>query len=269
MFKLNIRSYVPFAVSEMKSFMSYRMAFFIYLLSEFFMMMVTYFLWRAIYQSSASPTLGGFSFEEMTSYVLVGFFTSGIVFSVPTMLISREVADGSIAMNLLKPISYRGRILAISIGSMISSGLMTLLPFMIIFILDGWVIWPGFERFLLYFVSVLLSFLNMFTFEFCFSILAFYTTYFFGLNMASDVIIRFFSGALIPLTFFPEAVADVFRLLPFASMSYTPIMIYLGKITGGEMYRSLAIQLVWIVIFYLLGSLLWQHAIKRLTILGG
>lgn len=269
MSRLNLKCYVPFALNEIKSFMSYRLAFFIYILSEGFMVMVTYFLWRAIYQSSINPVLGGFTFKEMTGYVIVGFFTNAIVFSVPTMLIAREVADGSIAMNLLKPISYRGRILAISFGSLIASGLISVFPFMVLFIVSGWVIWPGIGSFILYFISMLLSFFVMFTFEFCFSILAFYTTYFFGLNMASTVIIKFFSGSLIPLTFFPNAIARVFQFLPFASMSYTPIMIYLGKMTSKEIVINLGIQLIWVIFFYLIGSFLWQHAIKRLTILGG
>lgn len=267
--RLNVKSYVPFAINEIKSFMSYRFAFFVFIASQGFMVMVTFFLWKAIYDSSTNPVLGGFTLHEMTSYVVVGFFTDVIVSSVPSMLIAREVADGSIAMNLLKPISYRGRILAISIGSLISSGLISVFPFIILFIASGWISWPGFGQFGLYFISLLLSFLNMFTFEFCYSILAFYTTYFFGLNMASMVIIKFFSGALIPLTFFPDVIAKVFRILPFASMNYTPVMIYLGKMTEQEIYINILIQVVWIIFFYLLGSLMWKHAIKRLTILGG
>jgi viologen exporter family transport system permease protein len=269
MLRLNVKSYIPFALNEIKSFMSYRFAFFVYIISQGFMVLVTYFLWKAIYDSSMNPILGGFTFTEMTSYVVVGFFTNVIVNSVPTMLIAREVADGSIAMNLLKPIHYRGRVFAIAIGSLIASGFISVFPFIIIFIASGWIIWPGIGQFIIYFISVLFSFLTMFGFQFCFSILAFYTTYFFGLNMASTVMIKFFSGALIPLTFFPDSIKNVFSLLPFASMNYTPVMIYLGKMTEYEIYKNIAIQLIWIVFFYLLGGLLWQHAIKRLTILGG
>lgn len=266
---VKIKCYLPFIASEIKSAMSYRVAFFISILSRGFTVAVTYFLWKAIYQSSLNPILGGFDFEEMTNYVLISFFTHMIVTCVPTMLIAREVADGSIAMNLLKPISYRGRILAVSIGGLVVAGVISIVPFMIIFTATGWLNWPGAETFVVYLISVVLGYLNFFLFEFCFSMLAFYTTYFFGLNMASTVMIKFFSGALIPLSFFPDVLAKAFQFLPFASMNYTPVMIYLGKMTKQQIYENIALQSLWVVVFYLLGSLLWNHAIKRLTILGG
>ncbi|MFA9377920.1 MAG: ABC transporter permease [Lachnotalea sp.] len=267
--KVNIKSYLPFISNEVKSRMSYKVPFFIYMSSQGFTVLVSYFLWKAIYQSSLNPVLGGFDFDQMTGYVIISFFTSAIASSSPSLLIAREVADGSIAMNLLKPISYRGRVFAVALGELVVTGLIISIPFMALFTYLDMIQWPGLYTGIMYIISVLLSFGILFTFTFCFSMLAFYTTYFFGLNIAFMVFVKFFSGALIPISFFPGVLAKVFLALPFASMNYTPVMIYLGKMTGNELYQNIALQLFWVIIFYGLGSLLWQHAIKRLTILGG
>ena len=82
-------------------------------------------------------------------------------------------------------------------------------------------------------------------------------------------IIKFFSGALIPLAFFPGVVRDIFELLPFASMVYKPTMIYMGKITGVNIALALGGQIIWILVFYALAKLLWYFAQKRLAVQGG
>ena len=61
----------------------------------------------------------------------------------------------------------------------------------------------------------------------------------------------------------------VFYFLPFSSMIYTPVMIYLGKYTGSTLMFMLLRQAVWVVFLYLLGSLIWKKVTKRLVVLGG
>ena len=77
------------------------------------------------------------------------------------------------------------------------------------------------------------------------------------------------SGALIPLSFFTGAIESFFRFLPFSSMNYTPVMIYLGKLEGEALLRAIGLQLFWAVALFLLNSIFWKKAIKRLTVLGG
>ena len=98
---------------------------------------------------------------------------------------------------------------------------------------------------------------------------AFFTTYIFGMLMAKEAILSFLCGQLIPLSFFPEAVRKVFEFLPFPSMVYTPVMIYLGKYTGMELIFELSKQIIWVVILYAVGSLIWKQVTKRLVVLGG
>ena len=64
-------------------------------------------------------------------------------------------------------------------------------------------------------------------------------------------------------------VPKVFEFLPFPSMVYTPVMIYLGKYTGMELIFELSKQIIWVVILYAVGSLIWKQVTKRLVVLGG
>lgn len=267
--KVNFKCYLPFSISQIKVALAYRMAFFVRLLSNFFTVMITYYLWRAIYQSGTQEIIGGFSFQEMTAYVIISFFSTIILSCSDAGEIAYSIQDGSIAINLIRPLSFCGMKFAESVGYLLVNTLLYSLPFVILFMLNGWLMAPRLADLILYSISMSMGFLILFYFNFSFAMLAFYTTYFFGLDMAKSVVIKLCSGALIPLSFFPGYVEKLFYLLPFASMNYIPVMIYLGKIGQQEVFKALLTQAIWIVILYGISRIFWKSAIRRLTIMGG
>ena len=127
----------------------------------------------------------------------------------------------------------------------------------------------GITTILLFVLSAIMSFLIYVFFEFCFGMIAFYTTYIFGLQIAKAAILSFLTGQLIPLSFFPEAFQRVFDFLPFSSMVYTPVMIYLNKYSANELGFVLVRQFAWVIILYVLGCFIWKKVTKRLVVLGG
>lgn len=267
----SLRSYLPFISNEIKNGMQYRLPFFITILSRAFTVLVTYYLWRAIYNSSPDTVIGGFDFQQITSYIIISFLTSIIVSLTSGIdnMIAFEITEGRIAMNLIKPINYRMYCFSIMLGKMLFNAMTTVIPFMLILTLTGLLEAASITEMFLYALSCLLGFTIINLFGFCFSMFAFYTTYYFGISMAKTVIVGFLSGATIPLTFFPSAIEKVLSILPFSSMNYTPVMIYLGKLTGYEALVAIGLQIFWIIFFFGLGSFLWMQAVKRLTILGG
>ena len=109
----------------------------------------------------------------------------------------------------------------------------------------------------------------MLFYRYCFGLLSFKITNMWGLTQIMNAIVRLLSGALIPLTFFPDIIAEIFKYLPFGSMISTPTLIYLGKLNGMEMLQALLLQAVWILVFFGLSKWIWSKLIKHLTILGG
>lgn len=271
--KKYLRTYLPFATNEIKTEMAYKGAFYLFILISLFSSFISYFLWMAIYGSAESGVLGGLTQNEMVVYVFMVYVTSSMVTVSIARGIGEDVVKGDVAMNLIKPMDYRTSLIFRALGLMIYR-----------FLVPGVFIWIGLELYkvfalglpfvgifniVLYLFSCILSFLIYVLFDFCFGMIAFFTTYIFGLNMAKTALLSFLTGQLIPLGFFPEAVQQVFNFLPFSSMVYTPVMVYLGKYQGSELLFVLARQLVWVVILYLLGSLIWRQVTRRLVVLGG
>ena len=124
-------------------------------------------------------------------------------------------------------------------------------------------------NFLIFVVSVVLSYLLSFYLNLIFGYLAFFLLNIWGFSILKGSIISFFSGALIPLAFFPGIVRTIFEQLPFASIIYVPTMIYMGKYSALELVFVLSKQLFWLVVFVVISRMIWGWAQKRLAVQGG
>lgn len=265
--------YLPFALNEFKRQMAYKGAFYLFIFISLFGSFISYYLWMAIYGNSETNTLGGLTKNEMVVYVFMVYVTSSVVTISIADWVSDDVVKGTVAMHLIKPIDYRMSLIVRAAGNMMYRFLM---PAVFIWIgleiykvkVLGMAITPW-QNMLCFAVSCIMSFFIYVLFDFCFGMVAFFTTYIFGMLMAKEALLSFLTGQLIPLGFFPEAVQKVFDFLPFSSMVYTPVMIYLGKYTGSDLAFVLFRQAAWVLILYLLGSFIWKQVTKRLVVLGG
>lgn len=268
-----LKIYLPFALNELKRQMAYKGAFYLFIFISLFSSFIMYFLWMAIYGSASGSSIGGLTKNEMVLYVFMVYVTSSIVMISISDWVGMDVVKGDVAMNLIKPIDYRFSLIARAVGNMLYH-----------FFVPGIFIWIGLEIYkvkalgmevtsisniLFYLLSCVMSFLIYVLFDFCFGMIAFFTTYIFGMLMIKRALLSFLSGQLIPLSFFPSIFQKIFDFLPFSSMVYTPVMIYLGKYSDKELLFVLSRQAVWVILLYVIGSLIWKKVANRLVILGG
>ena len=233
-----LRIYLPFAANELKRQLAYKGAFYLFILVHLFGSFISYYLWMAIYGSSEEAVIGGLTQSEMVVYVFMVYVTASIVTASVSTIVSDDVVKGTVGLEFYK-------IKVLGLAPVTIAGIF------------------------LYLTSCLMSFLISVLFDFCFGMLAFFTTYIFGMRMAKEALLSFLTGQLIPISFFPAAMQRVFDFLPFSSMVYTPVMIYLGKYTGETLVFMMLRQAAWVVLLYVAGSLIWRQVTKRLVVLGG
>jgi ABC-2 type transport system permease protein len=81
-----------------------------------------------------------------------------------------------------------------------------------------------------------------------------------------------FSGALIPLVFFPKTLQIVQFFLPFQYTSYVPVMVFLGTYSLGGIQLAIpmivAIQAAAVLAVYGASQLLYNAAMKQFTAVG-
>ena len=84
-----------------------------------------------------------------------------------------------------------------------------------------------------------------------------------------DVFVNILSGKMIPLWFMPIWMMSVLKYTPFASIYFTPVQIYLGQLSAYEMLSKCLVQIVWIIVIFLIGNVLWNKGQKKLVVQGG
>ncbi|MCQ4021834.1 MULTISPECIES: ABC-2 family transporter protein [unclassified Ruminococcus] len=268
-----LRIYLPFSKAGIQEMMAYRFNFFFHLIGEMLSCFVMYFVWLAVFESSDSSTFMGFSMIDMTVYLFISFTASFLTYSDGAIAIGEEIRDGSIVMRMIKPVNFDMYFLFHELGSRAVETGIVLAPMCIgvelyKFCVTGTVMFslPNFSLFL---VSVIIAYLISFYFNVCYGFLAFFLKNLWGSSVLKDAVISFLSGSKIPLAFMPPVLSAVLSILPFASLSYTPVMLYMGMYDVSEIICSIALQLFWLIFFWALSKLIWRIAMKRLCVQGG
>ena len=267
-----IRIYKPFTRAGLLEMVAYRVNFIFFLLGEIMKCFVMFFVWKAVFDSSVEPTLHGFTYDNMVVYIFITFLSGYITYSDGSYVVGKEILDGSIAMRMIKPVNFDMCFLFQELGGKILQLLIVFLPITVGVEAYRWIANGMFmmdvPMFLLYFLSLLLAYGINFFFNVIYGFLAFYLKNLWGTDIIKGVIVGFLSGATVPLAFM-GAFGEVIGFLPFASLSYTPVMIYMGMYGAKEIIFYMGLQIIWLLIFAITSRLVLKSAMKRLVVHGG
>lgn len=246
----------------------YRFGFIFTILGNIVYMNVAYFLWGSIYQNNTQ--LNGLTFNETFVYVALGSTIFILLKTYADWLISNEIRDGSITIFLAKPMDYPLYALAMSTGFMLTNLIAIGLPTVLMLTLVFKVSIPFGPGLLLFPFSLLMAFLISYCFDCITGLLTFYTESIWGISTTKEVIITVFSGALIPIQFFPEIMQRVLLFLPFQAIYHTPLMLFTRPNQDWSTLLSLiGIQFFWVVLLFICTRLVYNQAIKVLRVAGG
>jgi ABC-2 type transport system permease protein len=90
-----------------------------------------------------------------------------------------------------------------------------------------------------------------------------------GPNTLVAPIVNLFSGAVVPLAFFPDAVRPWLRAQPMAGLVDLPFSIYFAGISGWGAASAIALQFGWTIALILIGRAWLGHVMRRLVVQGG
>ncbi|MHC1734448.1 MAG: ABC transporter permease [Erysipelotrichaceae bacterium] len=268
-----LRKYGAFAKGSFEVAIMYRVHILLWVFGDFFSLGLTILLWVAIYANSPTDMIRGFTLIQMIFYNLVIHLTGSITYMSPLSDVAEDYYDGRISMSLIKPASYAIQLFFRNLGNNLFSNLFITLPtFLLIATVSlathqtESLAWLSFPIFL--FSSLLGLFINYFA-NFIFSNLVFYTDATFGMFQLNQAIVRIFSGALIPLNFFPGWLRSLAGFLPYAGVQYIPAMILLGRTTGNDLLSAIGVQVLWVVFLGFAAQLVWSHSLSRMKVMGG
>ncbi len=260
--------YFEFARVAFLKILAYRLRYFTGIVGYFINVSVYYFIWSAIYGSSTN--VAGYNLSQMTTYVAIGWIIRSFYFNNVDRDMATEVTEGKIAINLIKPVDAQLMYISQTVGEACFRAVMFTLPIAAVLML----IYPihppaSFHSGLLFVASCILALLIFTLINFMVGTLALHIYSIMGVIRAKYAIVEFFSGLLIPISFFPRGLQRFMAFLPFQHVSYTPLQIYLGKASGYAAWEALGVQVFWVLLLYGSSRLFWRHSTRRLSIQGG
>lgn len=195
---------IELAILEIKSDLQYVGSFWGLVLSNFLQIVILYFLWMAIY--GENTVMYGMSKTQMISYIILARMLASLFTYGVNLMISHMILDGSISMQLLRPMDFQLTLYSGRLGSFFVQNLIVGIPILFIASLFFGLSLPYSPlMFILFLISCFMAITISFLVEFFAGVLTFYTTNGWGIQILKAFVISFFSGALIPLSFYQKS----------------------------------------------------------------
>jgi ABC-2 type transport system permease protein len=262
------RSAIPFARIGFLNMLAFRARYYVGVLTYLFNVAVYYFIWRAVFRSG--HTVMGLTLDDMITYVAVGWAIRSFYFNEIDRDLGTQVQEGKLAMNLIRPVDFQMVMVADAAGQSAFRAILFTVPISVVLAL----IFPlkppvSVGAGLLFVFSAAMAFFLVAGLNFLVGLVAIRSKSILGLLRAKYLVVELLSGLLIPTTLFPEPLRSILLASPFPHINFTPAAIYLGKATGLEAAKLLALQAGWTLVLLALGQWAWRRSRERITIQGG
>jgi ABC-2 type transport system permease protein len=221
----------------------------------------------AVYEHRSE--VGGYDAGDTLTYVFLAQALIMTVYMFGWQELALRIRDGSIATDLSRPLDPQRYWLAYDLGRapyhFIFRGVMPFVIGALVFTFH----YPTLPDAFAFVLSVALAVVVSLGFRFLYNSSAFWFVDVRGVMMVSLTVSLFFSGMVMPLSFFPSWLRTLAHALPFASIMQTPIDIWLGKHHGPALVGVIALQAFWALVFLGLGRLTLRAGRQKLVIQGG
>ncbi len=224
--------------------------------------MMTY-LWSHLYGQKSD--IGGYTLNMMVTYYLMTRLINRIISTYAEERIAKDIKEGRLNQYITRPIDYMTYKFGERIGIRAVNLLIVVpvyLPLMLI--LQKYLI-LNFDLATIGLLSInfFLSLVLFFFLAFIIGMMAFFMVETHALNGLKDQVINVMSGYLFPLTLLPEKIQEIFSYLPFTYFYNFPMELYFERLTTEQIYQGLAVQLVWIIIFYGITKIIWRSGTRN------
>jgi ABC-2 type transport system permease protein len=266
------RVYWAIAKTSFQDYFAYRGNLYFELVATFVTTSLSMTLWYALFRLSGEQEINGYSLSLMIAYLL------GVAFVEGTLHIQNQgntqmddINQGTLNNYLLRPFNpylywfvddlSRKALMFVLSGATVGVAALAFSPWIdvsiapldvLVFVLSMCV--AAVLHFLLFSLVVLATF---------------WIGMAWGITFILRVAMGVATGALVPLSFFPDGIRAVMLTLPFQFFGYVPIQILLGQFTMQQALWSFGQMALWIVGLMLLCRVVYRRGLKVYGAYGG
>lgn len=263
-----MKSYLAIVRGSFMAGMAYRSGFIFTVLNNLAYMTIAFYLWQSIYQDK--EILKGLTFNQTFLYISVASSLFVLLKTWTDWEIAYQITEGSIIMTLIKPINYQWYMMSQSTGFSVMNLISVTIPSILFLIFVFKIPINAGLGFLFFPISLIFSFILNTSLDYITGLTSFYTESIWGISSTKEIIIMFLSGAIIPLQFFPEALQNILKFLPFQALFHIPLMMLVEpEQEFGSYLGMIGLQAFWAISILFLGRLFYKRASKVLRVSGG
>jgi len=261
-----VRGYRALARATARAALTYRFSLLLGMGAVLVQLVALLAVWHVIL---AQAPVNGFTWPQMRAYLLVAFAAGTLVSILGDFRMAFRILDGDVALDLVKPVDYQKARLAESLGGLWIELLLIGVVAGVTLAITGGVDTPAAPALALFAASMLLLVPLKFLIVYVSTLACFWTQNYMGVQWARLAVVNLLSGALIPLVYLPHWLATAAQWSPFAGLTSTPALIFLGRVGVRDGLVLVLVQLAWVLVLWFGARLVWRKALRRLTVNGG
>jgi len=260
--------YFDFARKTFRQRMIYKTDMIMSVASRVLDLFVQVSVWRVLYANRAVSN--GVTIQDMITYVILGMLVSSGTRSYIDHRIADRVQDGSIAIDFIRPVHFKYYTIFEDLGDGALASLATTLPACVFGALCWGLRLPENPLTPILFLATLAGGILVVThLNYTLGLLSFWFKTSYHVDWLFGAMRALFSGAFVPLWFYPPALRAVSEAFPWQLASFAPLAIFLEKSPPSAAIKVLVLQAVWLSALLVIERMLWRKAQEKIEVYGG
>jgi ABC-2 type transport system permease protein len=256
----------------------YRGDFWLGTLMRFLPIVTQIFLWGAVFEGmraagdESGVTIAGYGYHDFVAYYLLTMVSRAFS-SMPGLAagIALQIRNGEIKKYLIQPVDLTGFLFLMRVAHKLVYYGVAIGPFALVFYLcrSYFPGWPPADVMAAYVISLVLAFMLGFFLEATIGMIGFWFLEVSSLLFVYMLFNFFFSGHMFPLDMLPQPWKTIVQVIPLQYLAYFPAAIFLGKISGVDLWTGVAIQAGWVAFFIVACQTAYWRGVWRYSGFGG
>jgi len=259
--------YIKMIETSFKNSLKFKFDIIVSILGRIIIMFVQVEVWKALLNSKSTNSMG---INNMIIYLCIGVTISTLYYPNISGIIGEKINDGSISIDIIRPINYSISMFCYSFGQIINSIIFKSIPVLIVAILVFKInIHCSLLQWFLFVIFLCLNVLMYWYVFFIIGLLHFTLTQAFWFGRICMDIMGILGGSFLPLWIFPKPLQILAYCLPFHLFYQFTQQFLMTSFTINQLAFWIFQYLFWLIILITISKLLFYYGLKRITINGG
>lgn len=246
----------------------YRLNFALWRVRSVLQLLLVYFVWWTVFQSSSS--VFNYSQSQILSYIMVAAVIRAIILSTRVTDVAGQINEGSFVNFLVKPLGVIRYHFARDLSDKLLNIAFVIFEIaLFLFILKPpLMLQQNLQILFLFLLATVLGLMLYFAFALIIGLLAFWVENVWAPLFLVMIFLEGFGGGLFPIDILPQNFASILMLTPFPYFIYFPAKIYLGNLSASDLMLGFTVLILWTVAMFLLLQWVLQKGLRRYSAFG-